>query len=667
MAQRKLLIIAFALTLGIGGLFFATAPQVNAQAFNQNNCATPNYNKNHKNQCAKVTPTPTPTPTPSAAPSPTPSGSISPTASPTVSPAASPTPTYTAEGAAVKLIQGRWKTATKSVAAVVIGDDAKAWTAKHRSAGDSNEPSLVEKASRLTPTGAIIGLFSGSNSDDRSKACFSTNVKDNTYEWTKYIVKNNISLSGGPGTLYGNKGADIDKSYIISSVYTGQNGALTQWKDLGLIVQYPKKDSIKVYYRISDVAGTDDPADKDWIQVTDPAVVPSPCHENNRKRATYKIDRQAKYFQYKIHMKAGATQEKFLNEESTKQNVERVEIVAQPLKAVITTPSPVATVSAAPTADPAKGLLTIQTKKITSKTNPSPTPSSGAPLPNFSPTPTPVTSASPIATGNVNPVCFAEHDTDPAPAVRLNVKQTSGGTASMEDQITDDEGRWYGLDGEIDQFAAGTYAVTFKEYQNTDLKLVGICVTPDDGEHYIKTQTSATGGKATVIVRAGTETKVTALYAARNKPFVSMDKFAVSTKNKVIKSIVPGQSFRYLIRYENTGGVDAKNVVIQDVIPEQFYVPASDQQFVDKNGPFTTSLDARGRTIITKKMDSLAPGQKGSITIPVTLRSDAFGSPSDIAAMQNQANQSSETTQTTNTTTPSAQASANSGGSLQLQ
>lgn len=659
MAQRKLLTVAILLTLGVGGLFFAVAPQASAQSFNPNNCATPNYRNNHKNQCAKVTPTPTPTPTPTAAPSPSPTVSVSPTATPS----ATPSPTYTADGSIVKLWQAHWKTATKITEPVVIGDDTKDWVSKNKTNGNDN-PSLVEKAFKLTPAGAVLSLFSGSD-DDKPAACFSNKVTANTYEWKNFIAKNNISISGsGNGTLYGNKNANIDTSYIISSTFTGQNGVLTQWNDMALIVQYPNKDSIQVYYRVSDMGGTDDPNDKDWVRVTDPAVVSSPCHEGNRKRATYKIDRQAKYFQYKIHMRAGATTRNIVGDTSAKQNVEKIELTAQPLKVVAVTPSPTPTVSATSTADPSKGTLTVQTRKLVpnTKTNPTPTPA-GAPLPNFSPTPSPSTAASPKV-GNVNPICFDDQDTEPAPAVRLTVNQTAGGNAVLEDQITDDEGNWYGADGEIDQFDAGTYAISFKEYQNTDYKLVAICVTPDDGDHYVKTQTTATNGKATIIVKASSETKVTALYAPRNKPYISMDTFALNTKNKVIRSIMPGQSFRYLIRYENTGGVDAKNVEIQDVIPEQFYVPAVDNQFADKSGPFTATLDARGRTIISKKIDSLAPGQKGSITIPVTLRSDAF-SLSDIANLQNQNQQSASS--------PAASASATAGqsstdtGSLQLQ
>lgn len=692
MIRQKLLIIAFVLTLGLGRLFL---PLVQADA-----------------QSASTTPSPSA----SVSVSPSLSPSTSPTVSPSVSP--SPSPIYTASGSPLVLWQQKWKQANNSTDIVTIGDEAKQKTKKSsfidlpeidiaqaEGSSDDGPGELVGPPIELMNAGGgsggglgntilsaapyvgyaiaayglidgIVGLFSSEDEKaSRPDYCFNGGAKAGVYTWDQYIVKKNIEVGTSKGTLYGKSNAKLNESYLISNTFAAGDAASAEWKNLDLIVQYPRQKTIKVYYRVSDTGGITDPNDTSWRELADPAVVPSACHYNERKKASYKVDGTGKFFQYKINMITQKSGRDGLKADSKdKQNVEKVAITVQPLSVVQPSPSP--TVSSTPTTPTPTatnvGKITIQTRKlVVSNVNPSPTPSSGAPLPDLSPTPTPVTSTAPTATASgaaarpaVNPICFDDQDTDVAPNVPLSVRQTSGGSVSIEDQETDDEGNWFGKDGEIDELPSGTYAINFKTYEKTDYKLVALCVTPDDGEHHLKTQTSPTGGKATVIVRPGQDTKVTALYAPRSKPYISMNKFALDTKNKIIKSIVPGQTIRYLIRYENTGDNDAKNVNILDVIPEQFFVPDTEKEFLDGKSDFTTNIDALGRTTITKKIDVLKKGQKGSITIPVLLRADAFGSPADIA---NATNQETQRNSSAASTTPPVAGSANSNGALELR
>lgn len=423
-------------------------------------------------------------------------------------------------------------------------------------------------------------------------------------------------------------------SYIISTTFSMGDEATATWQRM--YVQNRKTPGLRLYYRVSDDGGTSDPKDSEWVKLAAPGSGNSAGCKENWKQSTYSIDKQAKYFQYKIEYANDTVQ------------LGRVFVQAQPLEAIVATPSPTASTTPTPTtsvsATPSaatgeSGKITIVTRTLVLP-SPSPTPSSGGPLlPNLTPSPTkqtpsPKTSATGVPGGGTpNPLCYDDQDTNIAPEVPFTVTQTSGGDTKVEDINTDEDGRWTGIDGEIDDFKAGTYTVKFDEYQKDNLKLVAFCVTPDDGQYYLKTQTNPTTGKATIIVRANKETKLTALYAPRTKPYVTMNKFAIGSGNKVLKMVYPGTGFTYLVRYENTGGAPARNLVIRDAIPEQFYVPL--EQTLDTQDGLTIGADSQGRTIITKTIGTLEVGKKGSFSIPVILRANAFGTPDQISEFLN--------------------------------
>jgi uncharacterized repeat protein (TIGR01451 family) len=216
----------------------------------------------------------------------------------------------------------------------------------------------------------------------------------------------------------------------------------------------------------------------------------------------------------------------------------------------------------------------------------------------------------------------------------LKVKQLTGGQFLAEDEETDESGGWIGKFEEGDQFPAGNYQLTFGDYQKNDYKLVAFCVSPaNDGTYHLKTQTDAATGKATIIVKPGQETKIVALYAPRTLPFITMSKYAIDARTledatgktqRVMKVVYPGQQFLYRIKYKNASDTIAKNLLIQDVLPEQFDVP--DEVLNDDEGKYdlSVSLDAQGRTLIKRLIPELKAGEEGSIYIPVTLRATAF-------------------------------------------
>lgn len=646
MAQRKIFVVAFTLTIGFGGLVFALASGVSpvlAQQFQQRNCTTPAYYDDHRADCNRANrrpASPSPSPLPSPAPSPATSTAPSPTASVAPSPSGSISPVPI--GTPFRIRQSRWATVSGSIDAIAVNK--------------------VE------------------NEDEEDKSCGDEeNDKVRTVIWNKYMVRNNVKFSSKYNDIIGMLSEEhpLGNAYIISSVFTTDNADTTKWEELNLVFRYRYANSLTLYYRVSDDGGTKDAKDKGWIKLQNPISFKDKASCTKAFLAQYKLDRTAKYFQYKVHVNTP------ISIRNPRQEVKNISIKGQPLKKAVETPNPNASVT--PSATPTNvGRITIETRKIVYSTSTqasaSPVPS-GPPLPDLTPapgtSPSPKkTSPQPTASASVgptssptfkptaNPICFADNDTDPAPSVQIGLRQTNGGSLVIEDQVTNEDGQWRGTEEELSYFDEGTYVVNFKPFEKNDYKLVALCVEPDDGEHYVKTQTSVSGGKATILVRPGQETKVVALYAPRSKPYISMSTFAVDTNNRIIKSIAPGQSMRFLIRYENTGESDAKNVSIQDVIPEQFYVPDTEKEFLDdKNQQFTTNIDALGRTLITKKIDVLKKGQKGSITIPVILRADAFGTPDDItnAVQQSKREAAGQAEEESSTSSPDAQGGAGGG------
>lgn len=642
MTQRKLIIGSLALTLAIGSLLFvATGHPLGADAQSRGK----------------------------SSPSPTTSASVSPSASPSESPSPSPTPAGSPSpvGDELWLWQQSWTKVVSSTDPVVIKRGAKVSMStnlqpieKAKAEGAGGPAGATSKngstASKVVSTGSsffanpatlIAGTIAGTaigylvdsllgGGDDSAilTQCYSARNKTRPAIWSSYIAAKGVSITGPKkGAITGRVNANIDESYVISNVFTTDEADSTEWKMFRLLIHRPKAiNTIKVYYRISDDGGTTDPNDDSWIQLEDPTIKASVCAKNF-SAASYKLNKVGKYIQYKINLTGGKNKNNL-------QAISKVAIQAQPVKLVggndkNPSPSP----SASPSIDPNKaGKLTIITKKLTSTTASNPSPA-GPPLPNLTPTPKASASAAPT---KPNPLCFDNDKTEPAPGVNLKVKQTEGGDVFLEDQVTNDNGKWQGVDSGVDDFPVGTYVVNFGDFAKEDYKLVAICVEPNDGAHILKTQTDPLTGKATILIKAKTETKVIALYGPRNKPFISVNKFAIDSANKVMKIVYPGQSFRYLIRYTNTSDTEARDVTIQDVIPEQFFVASSDT--VDPTNPtdFDTSLDALGRTIISKKISSLKPAEKKQIVVPVTLKPDAFGSPDDIAGTITSNNQADQ-------------------------
>lgn len=610
MTQRKLLVGSIALTLAVGALFFvASTGEVDAQSSpNVERCqrgktktgtkSDREYYKNNRNACDKALAKVSPSPSTSASvnPSANPSSSPKPSTSPTTSPAVSPT--YIPSGKPVSIQQRQWLKASNSTDPIIV------------------DKSKSTRSNLLSGVSGLLGRAStGACADAKSY-----------HAVTPYLKQSRTRLNAGNNIQGPTKGS----SYLISSVLT-TSGDSTNWLDLSVKVNPAQADSVKISYRISDAGGTSDPEDADWIPLMDPAVKAISCpSEKPWKAAEYNLDAVGKYFQYKV--------------EFDKPNIviARILMNAQPVKKSDVSVSPNPSTSATPGTGGSEGYgtVTIETKKlILTAPSANPATNSTVDLPDL-PSPTPTATAANAGGNPINPICFDEQETDAAANVAFDINQTEGGSTSIRDVTTDDEGLWRGFEEEVDEFPTGTYVIRFKDFERVDYKLVGICVTPDDGKHYLKTQTTPTGGKATIIVRNGENTKVTALYAPRSKPYITMNKFAVNSKNKILKSVVPGQAFRYLIRYENTGDSDAKGVTIEDIIPEQFYVPDVDNETLDsvKSG-FTTSIDALGRTKITRKIGDLKKGQKGSFVIPVVMRPDAFGSPDEIAGFIDQQNQ----------------------------
>jgi uncharacterized repeat protein (TIGR01451 family) len=462
--------------------------------------------------------------------------------------------------------------------------------------------------------------------------------------WKSIDTKSGASLYEGSNS----------SGYMISTTFTMTDDATSTWQRL--YVQNRKTPGLRIFYRVSDEGGTTDPKDADWVKLATPGKGNSKGCKENWQQSTYTIDKDAKYFQYKIEF-ANATVQ-----------LGRVFVQAQPLEEIAVTPSPTTSSTVSPTASTSatpsagtgdNGKITIVTKKLV-LASPTASPSTGGPLlPDLTPSPTkttpsPKTSATGVpGGGNVNPLCYDDQETEIAPEVPLTIEQKSGGDTMIEDITTDEDGRWTGLDGEVDDFKAGTYSIKFGEYEKDDLKLVGFCVTPDDGQYYLKTQTNPTTGRATIIVRANKETKITALYSKRTKPYISMSKFALDANNKVVRMVYPGTRFTYSVRYENTGGAQAQNLIIRDAIPEQYYVPL--EQTLDTQDGITIGTDSQGRTVITKTIGNLDPGKKGSFSIPVILRSNAFGTPDEIAQFLNGLGNNNNLNQATSS--PAAKAS----------
>ncbi len=639
MTTHKLFVGALAVTIAMGAFFFVAASPADAAAVNVTRCtngkikkkprADVTYYRNNKAACdaALANPSASPSisisPTPSTTINPSPTASVSPTATPIATP--SPIITVVPVGETVTVVQQQWVAQQSGVTPTMINN--------------------------LTTTTAKL---CGAEQDLGDKAVI----------WTKYLDLKKINRQKDTTKLVGVRNQLMSQSNMISNVFALTEGNTAKWSRLHITFNLAQSGTLELYYRVSDSGGTASAADKDWIKVADPAsITTEQCGTTAApsRLASFTINQTGKYFQYMIRMTSPKT--------GKPQLIRRVSLHGQALERTETYPSPTPTPSGSPTASTTHGKITIVTKKLVIEPTVKKvdTKTGSAPLPDITPrnTPSPTPTSSASTKPKVDPFCFADHETDYAPEVPIRIRQTEGGDALVEDETTNDLGLWKGLEGKVDEFKTGAYRINFGEFQKDDYKLVAICVSPDSYLHYVKTQTTASGSQAIVMVLPNKETKITVLYAPRDKPYVSLDTFAVTEANKVKRVAYPGQSFRYIIRYENTGDVAAHNVVIRDVIPEQYYVP--NEETLGEQGPFTSEIDNQGRTVIVKSVGVLAKGQKGSLTIPVILRSNAFGSPDDIAARFGVDTSSGGANQPKTLISPTSAATDSGDGALNLE
>lgn len=490
----------------------------------------------------------------------------------------------------------------------------------------------------------VASVNSGKPSTINTK-CAPADDQVTTFGWTGYTksakIGKSIPQAQGDKITATVGSANIDSAYLISQPFTIDllNADNTiNWSKMNLSFAREAAGSIKVYYRVfNDPAqATDSATASDWVEVADPntlSPVKDNC-ENGFVTSGYRIDKTGKYFQYKVHL---AKVKK--NGGSVNQSITKIALYGAEMSNVVvaTTPTPTASISANPTGNTPSpevsgmGKITLMSRVLSDQASPTPTPSSTSSiaLPNLT-TPSPTTV--PTITPNPNDTLCGQ-DVETAPNVGLKIKQLTNGSFSDDDQQTDDEGIWQGMDGEVDEFQNGNYQITFGAYQNSVYKLVAFCVTPDDGLHYYKTQADPATGKITIIVRAGSETKVVALYGKRSQPHITMEKMAIDSKTleqakakqqRVLNRLYPGQQFMYRINYTNTSDTAAKDIVIYDVIPKEFEVSSDLLDDTDGKYGVTVEIDAQRRNVIKKTITELKPQETGVIYIPVTLRSDAF-------------------------------------------
>lgn len=460
--------------------------------------------------------------------------------------------------------------------------------------------------------GTLLGSFFGGEKKppNRVQTCVKKEFKTGNHsQWSSYYEIVDAKIENGGEYITGKK--KVDESYVISNIFTAAKGDVGHFTDLTILYDKPEKNTLKISYRASNEPLPAIHKPEDWIELPDPEISNSKNCSQKVRIAKYPLDVTKKYFQYKVNVVKG-------------QQFRAAWFDIQGMKDPSVKPSPEPTASGEPPKETENGLLTISTKKLVTITA-TPTPSTALLPPSPSPSATPSN-----LPAKPNPACFNNQNTEPAANVPISLRQIEGGSTKIEDEQTDEDGLWSGVNESQDDFPVGTYLLKWGEFEKNDYKLVDICVSPNDGTNVKYSQTSLTGdARATFNIKKGQETKITLLYGKRDNPYIAMTKFAVNRQNKIIRLIYPGSNFRYLIRYENTGEADAENVVIRDVIPEQLYVVGSESQAISQKAAYEVELDALGRTIITRRLGKLTKGQRGSLIIPVIARPKAFGLPED--------------------------------------
>lgn len=585
-------------------------------------------------------------PSPTATVSPTPD----PSATPTVSPSPLPEPKYEPVGDKIRLWQLRWvseKNTNQPIAPVVkkakektnktkktswFAGVAKAERLAQNSITEPNRKNGISATSTPATGGtrasskigtifipaaavSVLGSFFGSyfrgkkQQPNRVQACVvKEEFKAGKHSlWNSYQSLANATIGNGGEFVTGQK--KVDESYIVSNVFTAAEGDAGRFTDLTILYDEPDKNALKISYRASNEPLPAIHAPADWIDLPDPQANSAESCTKNVRIAKYPLDVTKKYFQYKVNVVKG-------------QEFRAAWFDIQGMKALAVEPTPNPTASADPSKDGDTGLLSITTKKLVTVAATA-TPSAAL-LP-----PSPIPSATPSnVPAKPNPACFSNQNTEPAANVPIALRQIEGGSTKVEDEQTDEDGLWSGVNEEQDDFPVGTYLLKWGDFEKNEYKLVDICVSPNDGTNIKYSGTSISGdARATFSIKKDQETKITLLYAKRDNPYIAMTKFAVNQQNKIIRLIYPGSNFRYLIRYENTGEADALDVVIRDVIPQELYVVGSESQDIKEKATYDVELDALGRTIITRRLGKLVRGQRGSLIIPVIARPTAFGLP----------------------------------------
>lgn len=476
-----------------------------------------------------------------------------------------------------------------------------------------------------------------------------------SYRWNNSYKLNgvaNIATRGDQNQvgIVGINGRSLKNSFVISHGLTFDTGPIVRWDGIDIEFDKDVADTLKVYYRLFDdpSSATKKANDPSWIELADPTTV-DPIDCGSTYMARYRVDRNAKYIQYKFHVVS-----KKVRGRVQKQVVRRINIGGTTLRNITISPSPSPlpspTVSVSPTpideitptpTAGGKGRITVLTKVLNIPTpSPSPTDEADGDGPLLPPSSSPSAAATP-SVPPVSSLCFSQYDTEPAPEVELTVKEKRSDGFVGEDQLTDDEGVWRGLDDQRDEFNAGRYDVTFGDHNPDELALVAFCVEPNDDRYYVQTAMDVKKKLAAINVLPGAETRLIALYAPRSKPFVKLEKFALAGSidkdgniidekvRKKLKTVNPGQIFLYRIAYENNAVAgategDAKNILIQDVIPEGLELPdvvVENPELYDIEIRYHT---AKNQTIVSRKVDILKPGETGYIDIPVRVNASLF-------------------------------------------
>jgi uncharacterized repeat protein (TIGR01451 family) len=481
--------------------------------------------------------------------------------------------------------------------------------------------------------------------------------------WDAYSLNHGASVPGQTAktaAIQGKDGGNITDKYVVSDCIAADDEVPMKWENFGFTMKAKSNATLRVYYRVMDSCPTDDMAGGEWTRLDISngftgagfsglnigsnvgSAIFTPPVDNSSSQASrggitdllgnfqykaknYKtaINKNGKFFQYKINIKGKTTQ------------IHTISLNAEPVGGGSTstpkpTPSASTTATATPSSGPAgEGKILIQTRYLVDEASDaatSPTPSGGPILPTGSPKSSPTATASANA-NTVNPLCYGDQNIESAANVALPlIKASKADGIKIEDEETDDDGEWTGLNGEEDSFPADTYSVTFGDYDATTYKLVAFC--DPDNDHLIRSQSDPKTKKATFSVKNGQKSTVIALYAKRTMPYISMNKYAVpgdivsGVATKILRIVYPGQKFNYLIRYTNTGGEAAKDLVIRDVIPAEFDVDPTQGDTPDSKLKFAP--DPRGGTLVTATLGNLAAGATGTLQIKVTLKSDAF-------------------------------------------